>query len=369
MLLSIGILAVLIGTAFFYSMNTYTTIITSLGQVRADQLIQSDATSKKPATAFPQYERGIIYPRWQTNGYGSTDTVWQLGIETVKTQTSSQWTEIPVLFSQSASVSTDVQPSQSAPTLQSFKEGIQRAHSLGYKVFFVPLMQVRQSGGWSGSITFNNAPENQAWFDSYWQAMQPYIKVAASEHVEQMAIGTELQTLQKSAPDRYWNQLIQRIQTVFTNKLTYDMNWSSLSATFPTWLSNPALNYIGVSAYVPLVDTPIRVDPNAMSALWETKIKTQLDDLSVQFNKPVLISEIGYRNSADALYQTWEITSKALPDPEEQAGAYDATLSNAMSDPHIAGTFFWGWDDVGMFSIKNQPATQILLKWYTLAHS
>ena len=227
-------------------------------------------------------------------------------------------------------------------------------------------MQVREPGGWSGSITFNSTAQEQAWFDSYWNAILPYVSAAASLNVEQMAIGTELQKLQRIVPDALWNQLIARIRGVFQNTLTYDMNWSSLPLPMPAWLRNANLTYIGVSTYIPLLDKSARVDPSDMAALWRTKIKTQLDALAAQLGKEVLITEIGYRNSSDALYRTWEQDSTAGADPQEQAGAYDAALSNVFTDPSIAGTFFWGWDDVGRFAINGQPAVGVLLKWYTL---
>ena len=100
--------------------------------------------------------------------------------------------------------------------------------------------------------------------------------------------------------------------------------------------------------------------------MWRAKIKTQLDALAAQLEKQVLITEIGYRNSSDALYHTWDPNTTAKADPQEQAGAYDAVLTSVFSDSSIAGTFFWGWDDVGRFAISDQPATQVLLKWYTL---
>ena len=142
------------------------------------------------------------------------------------------------------------------------------------------------------------------------------------------------------------------------------MNWVSVGQTMPLWLKTPNLTYVGVSSDFPLVNTSTRVDPKAMAALWQQNIKTKLDALSTQLGKPVLISEIGYRNSADALYHTWLATSIAKTDPVEQAGAYDAVLTNVLHDTHIAGTFFWGWDNVGMFAIRGQPAVQVLLKWY-----
>lgn len=326
------------------------------------------STASVAPVAQRKFQTGIIYPRWQTNAYGTSDTAWQEGIKTIKAQTDAHWIEMPVLFSQSNSASTTVQPSQSAPGVKDFISGIRAAHALGYRVFFVPLMQVQQPGGWSGSIQTPSS-QQQAWFDSYWHALQPYAQAAADNDVEQMAIGTELQWLQQHTPSSLWNQLITRERGIFNNTLTYDMNWSSLALPLPDWLKNPQLAMIGVSSYIPLLATPQRLDPQEMPALWNEKVKSKLDALASQIGKSVLITEIGYRNSTDALYHTWEATTTAPSDPQEQAGAYNAALSNAWNDPQIAGTFFWGWDDVGRFAIKNQPATQVLHKWYSTAQS
>jgi hypothetical protein len=364
-LVSSVLLIAIIATSFLFSVRIFSA---SLGQpAKAQADAAQPAQPAQPKLVRPVFERGIIYPQWYSDGYGINDTTWQQGVSTIKTQTGAQWIEIPVLFSQATSSSTSIQLSASTPSVQSFSEGIERAHSLGYKVFFVPLMQVREPGGWSGSITFNTPALQQAWFNSYWNTILPYVSTATSLHVEQMAIGTELQALQQIVPGALWNQLIGRIRGVFQNTLTYDMNWSSLALlSMPTWLRNTSLTYIGVSTYIPLLDKSGRVDPQAMSALWRNKIKTQLDALAVQIGKQVLITEIGYRNSSDALYRTWEATTTAKADPQEQAGAFDAALTNVFSDAHIAGTFFWGWDDVGRFAFSGQPATQVLLKWYTL---
>ncbi|GAC1565819.1 MAG: hypothetical protein NVS3B14_04850 [Ktedonobacteraceae bacterium] len=356
------VLAALIATSFLFSVRPFSASIGQPGNAQANT-----ARPAQTQLARPAFERGIIYPQWNNDGYGVNDATWQQEVATMKTQTGAQWIEIPVLFSQATSSSTVIGLSTSAPTLQSFIEGIERAHSLGYKVFFVPLMQVLQPGGWSGSITFTTLTQEQLWFDHYWNTISPYATAAASQHVEQMAIGTELQTLQQIAPEELWNRLIERIHGIFKNTLTYDMNWSSLSLPMPAWLQNQALTYIGVSTYIPLLEKAGRVDPKYMPALWRDKIKTLLDALSVQVGKQVLITEIGYRNSSDALYRTWEATSNSKADPQEQAGAYDAALTNVFQDAHIAGTFFWGWNDVGRFAIKGQPAAGVLLKWYSLA--
>ena len=124
---------------------------------------------------------------------------------------------------------------------------------------------------------------------------------------------------------------------------------------------------IGVSVYIPLTTTPQRLDPAALPGLWRAQIGKLLDALSVQTHKPVLISEIGYRDSAYALYRPWQRDTAAQaepPDPEEQAAAYNAALSNALVDPSINGIFFWAWS-VPLFEPNWKPAAKILYKWYT----
>lgn len=331
----------------------------------SDTKAQSGKSSSVQTLQRP-FESGVIYPHWQANAYSLADTTWQTGIQTMKQQTAAHWIELPVLFSQATAASTEIAPSpQSTPTLSAFVEGIRSAHTLGYRVFFVPLMQVREPGGWSGSV-HPSTNDQQAWFDAYWQAIKPYVEAATTNHVEQMAVGTELQWLQQYAPSSLWTQLISRARSIFKGTLTYDMNWSSLDFPLVSWLKDPDLAMIGVSSYIPLLDTLKAIEPNTISSLWSIKIKSKLDTFASEIGKRVLISEIGYRNSTDTLYQTWLPDTKAPPDPHMQAAAYDATLSNTFSDPHIAGTFFWGWDGVARFTIKGQPAVQILNKWYSL---
>ncbi len=317
----------------------------------------------------PEFQRGIVYPRWYPSGYGPTDTVWQEDIRNIKVQTGTLWIEMPVLFFQGTSSSTEVQLSQSTPNVEAFASGVRTAHLLGYSVFFTPLIGVWEPGGWAGSVELKTEQQQQAWFESYWNTLKPYAQAAADNGVEQMAIATELEWLQQHVPAWIWEQLTTRTRSIFKKTLTYDMNWSSLDYTPPDWFKNPELAMIGVSCYIPLIDVAQRVDSKGMPKLWQDKVRTKLDDFATKLGKRVLLSEIGYRNSTDALYRTWEAKTTAPPDPEQQAAAYEAALTNVFDDPQIAGTFFWGWDDVERFTIKGQPAVQILHKWYTLPQS
>jgi hypothetical protein len=305
-----------------------------------------------------------VTPQWQRQI--AFDATWKQGIRDIQAQAGAQWIEVPLLFSQATSASTTVGVSPSTPSVAAFADGLRAAHAQGLHVFVVPLLGVTESGGWAGSIQFSTQAQEQQWFDSYWQTFQPYVQAASQAGVDQMAIATECVWLQEHAPASLWNQLIERIHDVYTGKLTYDMNWYPTNPAIPTWFSNSNLSMIGVSSYFPLSDTQARVDPQAMVNLWHTKISSLLDALSIHVNKPVIISEIGYRNTSDALYKSWEQESSLPADAQEQAGAYNAALANVTPDQHIAGIFFWGWDNVGRFTLKGQSDTlAVLHRWYT----
>ncbi len=323
--------------------------------------------SQPPAATVTRtrtFETGIVTPQWQQQtAYGPQ---WQQSLSDIQAQTGSQWIEFSLLFSQSSSSSTTVRTTQSTPLVSSFAAGVRAAHAKGLHVFVVPLMGVDEKGGWAGSIQLSSRTQEQAWFDSYWNTYKPYVVAAAQEGVDQMAIATECSWLQENAPAALWNQLIDRIRGVYAGTLTYDMNWYPVNQAIPSWYSNQNIGMIGVSSYIPLTDVSTRIDPKDMAALWKQKIGSILDSISTRAGKPVLISEIGYRNSTNALYHSWEQDSTLPLDPAEQAGAYDAALTNAIGDQRIAGIFFWGWEDVGKFTLKGQTMTNAVLhKWYT----
>ena len=88
------------------------------------------------------------------------------------------------------------------------------------------------------------------------------------------------------------------------------------------------------------------------------------DAFSIQLGKPILISEVGYRNSVDALYNVFLPTSTAKADPEEQAAACNAVLANVATDPHIGGVFFWAWDNVERLSLRGLPAVSVIHSYF-----
>ncbi len=319
----------------------------------------------KSCTLKQNFQMGVSFPQWSPAGYGASDAKWLTELPQMRQQTAACWVGMPILFNQASLSSTTITTGISTPSTTSFAYGVRYAQSLGLHVFMTPLIDVNGPQSWSGSIAFTTYDQEQQWFTNYWQAIKPYVTVAAQLGVEQFAIGTEFEWLQQNAPATLWNGLIANIRSIYHGTLTYDMNWTSLQDKPPTWMHNTALKFIGVSAYLPIVNTQERVDPTQMFDLWKSTVKLSLDNFSKALGEPILVSEIGYRNSADALYHSWETTSTALADPVEQAGACDAALANIIPDPNILGVFFWGWDDTGLFSLKGLQAASVVHTHYS----
>jgi hypothetical protein len=313
----------------------------------------------------PTFESGVVLPEWQPDGYSINS--YQTGLQQISSQTGAKWIEMPVIFFQATNSSTQITTTYSTVTVDSVAQGIRIARALGYHVFLNPLLTVEHGIGndhWSGRINFATYQQEQQWFTNYWQAFRPYVEAAAQNGADQLAIGTEYQWLQQNAPASLWNQLIANIHSVFPGTLTYDINWSQQAPQIPAWMKNPLLSMIGVSEYIPLVGYPTRVEPSAMPALWATYAKPFLDTVSKAAGKPVFISEIGYRNSSDALYEPFLQQTNAPADPAEQAGAYNAALTNVATDAAINGIYFWGWENVQALQTSQQAAA-VLHQWYT----
>jgi hypothetical protein len=309
----------------------------------------------------PEFQTGVVFIQWGQQGYGPRNPNWQVGLDEIRQQTAARWIEMPINFYQDTTTSLTFTPSSATPTPESVYEGVHAAHVMGYHVFVVPLITVK-TVAWAGFIGFPRAAGYRAWFASYWKLLQPYAEAAAAGGADQFAIGTEYAGLE-TAPDALWDTLIANVRSVFPGTITYDMNFTSMSLPIRHWMRNPDLKYIGISEYLGLTSVRMRVDPEVVAPLWRLWILSKLDRFAERLGRPIILSEIGYRNSTDALFNPYDHATKAHPDPQEQAAAYDAALQNVIPDPNIEGIYFWAWS-LPYFQPNWQPAAAVLHKWY-----
>lgn len=329
------------------------------------------ATTATPVARMrPNFQTGVVFPRWGANAYTASDPNYGIGLGEIQDQTGARWIEITLNFYQVNYNSTTIYAGEHTPTPASLAEGIALAHARGFHVFVAPLLSLDNPAAngwshWSGSITFTRKSDITAWFENYWLTLKPYMEAAQRAGAEQFAIGTEMARLEL-VPDVYWYWLIQQAHSVFTSHLTYDMNFSTIGLPVRNWMRDPNLWALGVSLYASLANNPLPLPADEVSARWVTNAGQPLDLLATRAGKPVIISEIGYRNATDALYFPSRHETNVGPDPELQAAAYNAALLYTLCDPRIAGIYFWAWS-LPPFSPNWLPAAHAMKTWYTSA--
>lgn len=360
------LLFVFLGTTLYFVLQ-----FTKTNQSNGTTLKQSAIVSPTIQTASNQchgktvsYETGISSPQWSKNGYDPK--TWGPEVLSLEKETDACWIGMPLLFHQTSYNTTDVQTGQATPTVQSFINGVRYVHAANLHVFATFLLGTGYTPDpWDGKITLPDPIDQQAWFGHYFTTIKPYLQAAQDNRVEQLAMGTEEKWLQNNAPDTLWIQLLQQIRSIYTGTLTYDANWDTLLTQPPSWMKSKYLSFIGISAYVPVINTSHRVNPNAIAELWRETVKTDLDTFSQEIGSPVLISEIGYRQASDALYNPWNVNITTSKDPQEQAAACSAAITNTIHDPSVRGIFFWGWGDgVGGMNLSGTLAAQTIQTSY-----
>jgi len=202
------------------------------------------------------------------------------------------------------------------------------------------------------------------WFASYEGFIKHYALFAEKKGVEQLCVGTELSATEARATE--WRHIINEVRNHYSGSLTYSANFDRAGNI--TWWD--ALDYIGVNAYYPLTD----LDSPCLAELkkaWRPYV-AGLRRLAVEWQKPVLFTEIGYRSADGANKRPWAWTEKRPVDLGEQADAYRATFESVFEKSWLAGIYWWVWEvDAGQggpgddfYTPCGKPAEDILRFWY-----
>ncbi len=264
---------------------------------------------------------------------------------------------------------------------QGLRTTARQARALGFQLMLKPHLWLTRpvASGWIGVIDFDTEEEWQKWEADYRTFILHYAELAQSEDMAILCIATELSNPVRSRP-RFWKSLIEEIRTVYSGKLTYAANWYQDYDVVDIW---PNLDYIGVNAYFPLTD---RHGPSISEIMtgWIPHIE-RISRLSEEHGKPVLFTEVGYKNTPGSTIRPWEWPPRrrrgiAEPPPDdhrvdqdEQVNAYEALFRSVGRLPWFRGMFIWKWypdssriaEDRIEFSPQNKEAEQVLKRWYS----
>lgn len=244
-------------------------------------------------------------------------------------------------------------------------EGISKTTQLalkaGIKTLLKPHLWVRN--GWPGDIVMKSDTAWQHWFGNYEKFIIHYAELAEKNKIEIFCIGTELQ--KTTTREKEWRSLISKIRSVYSGQLIYAANFHEEYEHIKFW---DALDYIGVQAYFALAN---KKDATLQELIqnWKEPIAS-IERVHKKYHKPVMFTEIGYRNDTHAAIEpwSWPRNMKDVPVSEEtQALCYRAFFQSAWNKNWLTGVYFWKWYPHGQrrtgetdFTPQGKPAEIIM---------
>ena len=242
---------------------------------------------------------------------------------------------------------------------------IDQAHQLGLKVFLFPILCLEERKGkeWRGDL---KPVDPVTWWKSYNHFTLSYAKLAQEHGVELYSVGSELCSQEPN--NREWRRLIKEVRDVYRGKLLYSANWDHYQK-IGFWRD---LDFLGLNGYYKLAS---HHNPtlNELIARWN-QIREKLIHWQDLYNRPIILTELGYPSMDGASEGPWDYSRQAKIDLEEQALCYEAFfrvwgIRNQSSDKRLGGVYFWNWygdggpEDRG-YTPRNKPAEQVLTQWF-----
>lgn len=296
--------------------------------------------------------------------------------------TGSNWVGFQVNAGQETIASTSIfRDSPATATDSELLRIINLAHSLGMRVMLRTGLGLSDDPDhFSGHIgtVFTTEAQWQEWFDSYRDYVNHYATLSQEAGVDMLCIGVEMGGVTHREED--WRRVIQEVRQRYKGAITYSSLCVAFAGISFPWGEVPrikwwdAVDYIGVNGYNQLTD---KNDPTVaeLKAAWTDRGHiVLLESLSRQYNKPIVITEIGYESKDGAnRWPGWGGKDRQGPvDLQEQADCYQATLEVLWGKPWLAGIFWFQWDvstskggpNSDTYTPYGKPAEEVLKKFF-----
>lgn len=208
----------------------------------------------------------------------------------------------------------------SSPTEESLRRTFRQARMLGLRMMFFPTLNMRDEATdetwWRGNI---QPSDWNAWWRNYTAFNVRLAAIAQEGGVEWYSLGTEMATTHPF--DAQWRTLVQEVRKVYSGKLTYSVNFDAHdSFTF-----GDALDVIGMNTYDPIAKHEEHPSEEKIRDAWWW-ILYKARTLESRFNRPVMITEVGYPSVAGAHKGPWDFRS-------------DKPVDLALQDALLKGSF------------------------------
>jgi len=249
-----------------------------------------------------------------------------------------------------------------------------QSDSLGMGIILKPHLWIGRystEGQSRADIGFDTEEDWQTWELQYRTFLLHYAHLAHEISADMLVIGTELARPARERPD-FWRRLIKDIRHIYNGPLTYAANWWEEYEDIPFWNE---LDYIGIQAYFELSHEPNPTEEHLRRG-WEPYKKT-METVSRQTNRPVLFTEIGYRNVPTAAAEPWRWPGRNDSDSIEADDAlqtllYQTFFDSIWEEPWFAGAILWKWKSDRNrrrnyldFSPQDKPVESVITRQFT----
>ncbi len=294
-----------------------------------------------PATATPSLVsldepmKGIVYYPATWHGDVRPETEWNL--QNVFRSMGANWVRLHLECNQENGSSVKIVCRSDATLMgKEYSDVVRMAHEAGFRVMVETMITIDNdpNGFWHGDIGKNVSKENwDLWWASYTEMILMYAKLAEENGVEYFVIGSELDNTYQYEQD--WRNLIRQVREIYHGDITvtYDVEDAIQQTQF--W---DALDSIGVHPYY--LELPGVEDPSVEQLKEEFRPHVQmLEELSAQWNKPVIFTEVGVW-SVEGFSQNYNfLDSNDEIDLQDQANMFQAVYELFWGKPWVQGIF------------------------------
>jgi hypothetical protein len=287
--------------------------------------------------------------------------------------TGADWISVVIGIFQETVSSTNITSNQyRTPSDNSLRYIIDLAHSLGIRVVLVPCVTLSNDPDHSwvqiGS-SFTGEKQWQEWFASYQGHINHYASLAQEAGADMFYVGSELPGTTHREDD--WRRVIKEVRERFKGPISYDsVFWGNPTAEYKRIKFWDVLDYIATDFWYSLTNKNNPTLEELKQGWINTGFMISLENVSKQFNKPAILSEIGYKNFDGVNSDPSGIRIGGAPeDLQEQADCYQAALETVWGKPWLKGIFWWQWNAISVptpwpVDPHGKPAEEVLRKFY-----
>ncbi|MFN0275295.1 MAG: glycoside hydrolase family 113, partial [Chitinophagales bacterium] len=187
--------------------------------------------------------------------------------------------------------------------------------------------------GWPGDLKMQNEKDWNLFFEYYTDWIMHFAMLAEMYDADIFCAGVEFQ-IATTTHEEAWRELFHKIRKVYSGKLTYAANWGYEFDNVTFW---DQLDYMSINSYYPLSEKENPTDEELVANF--EKIIDNLEARQKKFNKPFLITEIGFKSIDFPWLEPHADNDEQNVNQQSQKRCYDAMFQALEDESWINGIY------------------------------